>query len=306
MPLDVLPSLSLRSEAFPARLTVGRVQAEPRRRVRSRRRRAGRRRAGRSRCGRPGRPARRTRVAVAGIDHVACHPVVPVRPCHGTDRHIHLAKILPNCEEAGRSCPPISGMSVPSELVPPPPGHALDKGRYSCQLRKPVTPLRSPASPPLPGRISSWRARAPFAMVTVAVVDGSAPLGPGACPAVGPKGEVIGGISRGCVEGRLYELAEEALRTGDPGDGRERAVTSAVTKQPSWPWPRFRGDSERERTSATSLSRELTDAQPTKTLSHNCIGYGALREGRNLVAVSERSLFPPGRVVMPHSLRGVR
>ena len=60
-----------------------------------------------------------------------------------------------------------------------------------------------------------YAAGEPFVVATVAAVDGSAPHGPGACLAVGPGGAVIGGISGGCVEGQLYELAHEALRTGE-------------------------------------------------------------------------------------------
>lgn len=40
-------------------------------------------------------------VDVAGIDHVRCPPVVPTRPCHGTDRRIHMTESLPTWENAG-------------------------------------------------------------------------------------------------------------------------------------------------------------------------------------------------------------
>ncbi|MGY3676971.1 hypothetical protein ACVWXU_000594 [Streptomyces sp. TE33382] len=53
-------------------------------------------------------------VDAAGIDHVGHPSVLFTRLCHGTDRHIHIKKSLPACE----------------------------KGRYSCQLRRPVNPLR--------------------------------------------------------------------------------------------------------------------------------------------------------------------
>ncbi|GHE66916.1 hypothetical protein GCM10018771_56050 [Streptomyces cellulosae] len=41
---------------------------------------------------------------VADVDHVL-PPVVPARPSHGTDRHIHITKSLPTCEKAGGHAP---------------------------------------------------------------------------------------------------------------------------------------------------------------------------------------------------------
>jgi hypothetical protein len=38
--------------------------------------------------------------------------------------------------------PLISGLSMPPKPVTPPPGHAFDRGRRSCQLRRPGAPLR--------------------------------------------------------------------------------------------------------------------------------------------------------------------
>ncbi|POX64554.1 XshC-Cox1-family protein [Streptomyces sp. Ru62] len=53
-----------------------------------------------------------------------------------------------------------------------------------------------------------------FAVATVVAVGGSAPRGPGAALAVDSAGTVIGSVSGGCVEGAVYELCREALRTG--------------------------------------------------------------------------------------------
>jgi xanthine dehydrogenase accessory factor len=53
-----------------------------------------------------------------------------------------------------------------------------------------------------------------FAVATVVTVGGSAPRGPGAALAVDGAGTVIGSVSGGCVEGAVYELCLEALRTG--------------------------------------------------------------------------------------------
>ncbi|MFI2200317.1 XdhC family protein [Streptomyces sp. NPDC020192] len=53
-----------------------------------------------------------------------------------------------------------------------------------------------------------------FAVATVVAVGGSAPRGPGAALAVDGAGTVIGSVSGGCVEGAVYDLCREALRTG--------------------------------------------------------------------------------------------
>ncbi|WBO68483.1 XdhC family protein [Streptomyces camelliae] len=53
-----------------------------------------------------------------------------------------------------------------------------------------------------------------FAVATVVAVGGSAPRGPGAALAVDSEGTVIGSVSGGCVEGAVYDLCREALRSG--------------------------------------------------------------------------------------------
>lgn len=54
-----------------------------------------------------------------------------------------------------------------------------------------------------------------FAVATVLAVSGSAPRGPGAALAVDSAGTAIGSVSGGCVEGAVYDLCREALRTGE-------------------------------------------------------------------------------------------
>ncbi|MFC9278288.1 XdhC family protein [Streptomyces collinus] len=54
-----------------------------------------------------------------------------------------------------------------------------------------------------------------FAVATVLAVGGSAPRGPGAALAVDDAGTVVGSVSGGCVEGAVYDLCQEALRTGE-------------------------------------------------------------------------------------------
>ncbi|QUW89662.1 XdhC/CoxI family protein [Streptomyces sp. V17-9] len=54
-----------------------------------------------------------------------------------------------------------------------------------------------------------------FAVATVVSVGGSAPRGPGAALAVDSDGTAIGSVSGGCVEGAVYELCTNALRSGE-------------------------------------------------------------------------------------------
>jgi len=61
-----------------------------------------------------------------------------------------------------------------------------------------------------------WDKGETFALATVVGVRGSAPRQPGASMAVNAQGEVVGSVSGGCVEGAVYEVAEEVLRTGEP------------------------------------------------------------------------------------------
>ncbi|ROO85945.1 xanthine dehydrogenase accessory factor [Actinocorallia herbida] len=53
-----------------------------------------------------------------------------------------------------------------------------------------------------------------YALATVVGVGGSAPRPAGAAMAVSEHGEAVGGVSGGCVEGAVYELCQEVLRTG--------------------------------------------------------------------------------------------
>ncbi|WP_314178403.1 XdhC/CoxI family protein [Streptomyces winkii] len=53
-----------------------------------------------------------------------------------------------------------------------------------------------------------------FAVATVVAVSGSAPRSPGAALAVDARGEAVGSVSGGCVEGAVYELCQEAMDSG--------------------------------------------------------------------------------------------
>ena len=61
-----------------------------------------------------------------------------------------------------------------------------------------------------------WDAGEAFGLATVVRTFHSAPREPGAALAVSAGGEVIGSVSGGCVEGAVYELAQQVLQTGEP------------------------------------------------------------------------------------------
>lgn len=65
--------------------------------------------------------------------------------------------------------------------------------------------------------IDAWRARGePVALATVVRVEGTAPRGVGAKMAVSPRGEMVGSVSGGCVEGAVVEVALEVIERGVP------------------------------------------------------------------------------------------
>jgi len=64
--------------------------------------------------------------------------------------------------------------------------------------------------------IKWWDANEAFSLATVVQTFSSAPREPGAAMAVSAAGEVVGSVSGGCVEGAVYELANEVMATGQP------------------------------------------------------------------------------------------
>ena len=67
------------------------------------------------------------------------------------------------------------------------------------------------------GSLRSWYATGrPLALATVVGTSRSAPRAPGAAMAVEPGGEVVGSVSGGCVEGAVYELAQDVLAGAPP------------------------------------------------------------------------------------------
>src|SRR3954466_15812647 len=61
-----------------------------------------------------------------------------------------------------------------------------------------------------------WREGRSVGVGTVVETFRSAPRPPGASMLVGPAGEAVGSVSGGCVEGAVYELAQEVAASGEP------------------------------------------------------------------------------------------
>ncbi|WP_048550586.1 XdhC family protein [Nostocoides japonicum] len=68
----------------------------------------------------------------------------------------------------------------------------------------------------LPDLLRWWEAGEDVGLATVVATWRSAPRQPGATMLVGPEGEAVGSVSGGCVEGALYELAQEVVADGVP------------------------------------------------------------------------------------------
>jgi xanthine dehydrogenase accessory factor len=67
------------------------------------------------------------------------------------------------------------------------------------------------------GEIRRWYAAGEtFGLATVVETFRSAPRPPGAAMAVSAGGEVVGSVSGGCVEGAVYELAQQVIDTTQP------------------------------------------------------------------------------------------
>ncbi len=65
--------------------------------------------------------------------------------------------------------------------------------------------------------LEAWQARGDkIAVATVIQTWGSSPRAPGAKMAINQKGEMIGSVSGGCVEGAVVEEAMRVLKTGRP------------------------------------------------------------------------------------------
>lgn len=68
----------------------------------------------------------------------------------------------------------------------------------------------------LPELLRWWQSGQPVGMGTVVATWRSAPRPAGAAMLVGPRGEAVGSVSGGCVEGAVYELAQSVMAGGAP------------------------------------------------------------------------------------------
>ncbi|GAB2887468.1 XdhC family protein [Nocardioides pacificus] len=68
----------------------------------------------------------------------------------------------------------------------------------------------------LPELMRWWEAGETIGMGTVVATFRSAPRPPGASMLVGPDGTAVGSVSGGCVEGAVYEAAQEVAESGTP------------------------------------------------------------------------------------------
>lgn len=68
----------------------------------------------------------------------------------------------------------------------------------------------------LPQLLAWWEAGETVGMGTVIATFRSAPRPPGASMLVGPDASAVGSVSGGCVEGAVYDLAQEVVASGTP------------------------------------------------------------------------------------------
>src|SRR5215218_6293663 len=61
-----------------------------------------------------------------------------------------------------------------------------------------------------------WRAGKTAGVATVVATFRSAPRPPGASMLVGPDASAVGSVSGGCVEGAVYDLAQQVVASGTP------------------------------------------------------------------------------------------
>ncbi|MGB8646290.1 MAG: XdhC family protein [Anaerolineae bacterium] len=79
-------------------------------------------------------------------------------------------------------------------------------------------------------QITAWRERGdPIALATVTWTDGSTPRTVGAAMAVNARGEFLGSVSGGCVEGAVIEEAQHVLKTGQP-----KLVQYGIADETAW------------------------------------------------------------------------
>ena len=79
-------------------------------------------------------------------------------------------------------------------------------------------------------KIEIWRAEGKqIAMATVVKVWGSAPRPLGSKMIISDQGDMAGSVSGGCVEGAVYEEAQQVIASGRP-----KLVRYGVTNDEAW------------------------------------------------------------------------
>jgi len=78
--------------------------------------------------------------------------------------------------------------------------------------------------------VERWRAKGEkVAIATVVATRRSAPRPVGAKLAVSESGELVGSVSGGCVEGDVFEHANEVLQSGQP-----KLLSSGIEDEEAW------------------------------------------------------------------------
>jgi len=79
-------------------------------------------------------------------------------------------------------------------------------------------------------RIDAWSGRGDrVAVATVIETKRSAPLPPGSKMALNGRGEVVGAVSGGCVEGAVVQVAEEVIAGAEP-----RLLRFGIADEEAW------------------------------------------------------------------------
>lgn len=138
--------------------------------------------------------------------------------------------------------------------------------------------------------LAAWQARGTrFATGSVVRTWNSAPRGAGATMGVSERGEVVGSISGGCVEGAVYAVAEEVLATGIPqllrygvsdADAFEAGLTCGGTLEI------FVQPAKGGFVDLSSLVADVSNAQPTAVITqvkHSSGGPRVPRVGHQVV-----------------------
>ncbi len=95
----------------------------------------------------------------------------------------------------------------------------------------------SAASDPLSAAAAWRREGLAVALATVVKTWGSAPRQPGAQMCVNERGQFVGSVSGGCVEGAVIEEAQSLLATSGmklPAEARTKLLAFGVTDEEAW------------------------------------------------------------------------